>query len=88
MRHVIGLALALFAILTVSCTKPAARLRLATTTSVDNSGLLEALLPPLRQETGIELQVVAVGSGRALQLLRRGDADVALAHDPLSETLI
>lgn len=85
MLHVIGLALALLAGVTVSCTEPAPRLRLATTTSVDNSGLLEALLPPFRQETGIELQVVAVGSGRALQLLRRADADVALTHDPLSE---
>jgi tungstate transport system substrate-binding protein len=43
------------------------------------------LLPPFRQETGIELQVLAVGSGRALQLLRRGDVDVALTHDPVSE---
>jgi tungstate transport system substrate-binding protein len=58
---------------------------LATTTSVDNSGLLAELLPPFRQETGIDLQVLAVGSGRALQLLRRGDVDVALTHDPLAE---
>jgi tungstate transport system substrate-binding protein len=58
---------------------------LATTTSVDNSGLLAELLPPFRQETAIDVQVLAVGSGRALQLLRRGDVDVALTHDPLAE---
>jgi tungstate transport system substrate-binding protein len=52
---------------------------------VDNSGLLQELLPPFRQETGIDLQVLAVGSGRALELLRRGDADAALTHDPVSE---
>lgn len=85
MSKVIGAALAIVAALTLGCTEPAPRLRLATTTSVDNSGLLEALLPTFRGETGIELQVLAVGSGRALQLLRRGDADVALTHDPLGE---
>jgi tungstate transport system substrate-binding protein len=71
--------------LAVACGADTAHLRLATTTSVDNSGLLEAILPSLRQETGIDVQVLAVGSGRALQLLRRGDADVALTHDPLTE---
>jgi tungstate transport system substrate-binding protein len=58
---------------------------LATTTSVDNSGLLQAILPSFQLETGIDVQVLAVGSGRALQLLRRGDADVALTHDPIGE---
>jgi tungstate transport system substrate-binding protein len=64
------------------------RLRLATTTSVDNSGLLQAILPSFRQETGIDVQVLPVGSGRAIQLLRRGDADVALTHDPLAEAAL
>jgi tungstate transport system substrate-binding protein len=61
-------------------------LRLATTTSVDNSGLLEAILPSFHRKTAVDVQVLAVGSGRALQLLRRGDADVALTHDPVAET--
>jgi tungstate transport system substrate-binding protein len=52
---------------------------------VDNSGLLQAILPSFREETGIDVQVLAVGSGRALQLLRRGDADVAITHDAISE---
>jgi tungstate transport system substrate-binding protein len=84
-RNVIGLVLAVLAVATASCQETAPRLRLATTTSVDNSGLLQELLPPFRQETGIDVQVLAVGSGRALELLRRGDADVALTHDPVSE---
>jgi tungstate transport system substrate-binding protein len=84
-RLVIGLVLAVLATVTISCKEPAARLRLATTTSVDNSGLLQDLLPPFRHDTGIELQVLAVGSGRALQLLRARDVDVALTHDPLGE---
>ena len=58
---------------------------MATTTSVENSGLLQAILPSFRQEHGIEVQVLAVGSGRALQLLRRRDADIALTHDPIGE---
>lgn len=85
MRNVTGLVLAAVVALAVGCEEHSARLRLATTTSVDNSGLLEQLLPSFRQETGIDLQVLAVGSGRALQLLRRGDVDVALTHDPLNE---
>jgi tungstate transport system substrate-binding protein len=83
-RNVIGIVLAVLAAAAAGCA-PATRLRLATTTSVDNSGLLQELLPSFRQETGIDLQVLAVGSGRALELLRRGDVDVALTHDPVSE---
>jgi tungstate transport system substrate-binding protein len=68
------------------CTsRPAPSLTLATTTSVQDSGLLEELLPRFRQSTGIEVKVVAVGSGQALELGRRGDADVILAHDPEAE---
>jgi tungstate transport system substrate-binding protein len=62
--------------------------RLATTTSVDNSGLLAALLEPYREEVGASVEVLAVGSGRAIQLLRRGDADIALTHDPAAETVL
>ena len=68
-----------------ACGGESPRVRLATTTSVDNSGLLQAILPLFRQEAGIDVQVLAVGSGRAVELLRRGDADVALTHDPVAE---
>lgn len=81
MRPLLCLSLAI----TIGCAGQSAQLRLATTTSVDNSGLLQAILPSFQQESGIEVQVLAVGSGRALQLLRRSDADVALTHDPIGE---
>jgi tungstate transport system substrate-binding protein len=80
--------LLLSAAIAAGCGGHSRNLRLATTTSVDNSGLLQAILPSFRQETGIDVQVLAVGSGRALQLLRRGDADVALTHDPLTEAAL
>jgi tungstate transport system substrate-binding protein len=79
------LLLCLSSAIAIGCAGQSAHLRLATTTSVDNSGLLQAILPSFQQETGIDVQVLAVGSGRALQLLRRGDADVALTHDPVGE---
>ena len=60
-------------------------LTLATTTSTRDSGLLKVLVPMFEKETGIEVKVVAVGSGQALELGRRGDADVLLAHAPDAE---
>jgi len=55
-------------------------LNMATTTSTENSGLLEYLLPPFEQATGYQVHVVAVGTGKALRLGQRGDADVVLVH--------
>ncbi len=57
-----------------------ARVRLATTTSTDSSGLLRWLLPPFEEREGIEVQVVAVGTGQALALGKSGDADLVLVH--------
>jgi tungstate transport system substrate-binding protein len=56
------------------------RLKLATTTSTEDSGLLEYLLPQFESETGVEVEVIAVGTGQALQLGRDGNADVLLVH--------
>ncbi|MHC4223303.1 MAG: ABC transporter substrate-binding protein, partial [Planctomycetota bacterium] len=56
------------------------RLRLVTTTSTDNSGLLRDLLPDFERREGVEVEVLAVGTGQALALGRRGDADVVLVH--------
>jgi tungstate transport system substrate-binding protein len=58
---------------------------LASTTSTRDSGFLDAILPVFQATTGIEVRVVAVGTGRALDLARRGDADVLLVHDRASE---
>jgi tungstate transport system substrate-binding protein len=60
-------------------------LTLATTTSTQDSGLLDTLLPPFTAETGIEVRVVAAGTGRALEIGKSGDADVVLVHDRASE---
>jgi len=52
----------------------------ASTTSTEQSGLFKHLLPPFMQRTGIEVRVVAVGTGQALDIGRRGDADVVFVH--------
>ena len=59
---------------------PARRVRLATTTSTESSGLLGELLPPFEKQQGIEVQVIAVGTGQALALGQRGDVDIVLVH--------
>jgi len=56
------------------------RIRCASTTSTQNSGLLDYLLPLFEKESGIHVDVVAVGTGAALEIGRRGDADVVLVH--------
>jgi tungstate transport system substrate-binding protein len=57
----------------------------ASTTSTEQSGLFKHLLPIFERKTGIQVRVVAVGTGQALDLGRRGDADVALVHDKAAE---
>jgi tungstate transport system substrate-binding protein len=58
---------------------------LSTTTSTQDSGLLDVLLPKFKDETGYKVKVIAVGSGEALAMADRGDADAVLAHAPSSE---
>ena len=57
----------------------------ASTTSTEQSGLFGHLLPAFTAKTGVEVRVVAVGTGQALRLGERGDADVVLVHDAPSE---
>jgi len=59
---------------------------LASTTSVQDSGLLDHILPLFTKETGIEVRVVAQGTGQALATAAHGDADLVLVHDPDAET--
>jgi len=59
--------------------------RMATTTSTANTGLLDYLLPKFRERTGIAVQYVAVGTGAALKIGEQGDADLVLVHDRESE---
>ena len=58
---------------------------MASTTSTEQSGLFAHLLPAFRQATGIEVKVVALGTGQALDTARRGDADVVFVHDQAAE---
>ena len=60
-------------------------IRMATTTSTENSGLLTYLLPEFTNDTGYQVHVIAVGTGKALRLGRDGDVDVVLVHAPGAE---
>ena len=62
-------------------------LRLATTTSTADTGLLAAILPGFEKSCGCRVDVVAVGTGQALEIGRRGDADVLLVHAPDQEAV-
>jgi tungstate transport system substrate-binding protein len=57
----------------------------ASTTSTEQSGLFKEFLPAFRKATGIEARVVALGTGQALDMGRRGDADVLFVHDKVAE---
>ena len=66
----------------------ARHLVLATTTSLGNSGLLDALLPSFQREHGLQIRSHLVGSGLALRMLEKGYADVAISHAPTAEALM
>src|ERR671921_1442416 len=58
---------------------------LATTTSTQDSGLLDQLVPAFTTDSGWQVKTLAVGSGQAIELGRRGEADVLLVHSPAAE---
>ncbi len=60
-------------------------LRLATTTSTQNSGLLDELLPAFEKQSGIRVHVIAVGTGKALRMGASGDVDAVMVHAPEAE---
>ena len=76
-----GLAIALGAVQA----QPARSIVVASTTSTEQSGLFSHLLPAFTRATGIEVKVVAVGTGQALDIGRRGDADAVFVHDQAAE---
>lgn len=65
--------------------QPQQSLILASTTSLENSGLYRYILPHFLKQTGIRVKVIPVGTGRALSIASRGDADVVIVHDERSE---
>lgn len=64
---------------------PDQTIRLATTTSMRDSGLLAELLPIFTEETGIKVDVIAVGSGAAMNLAKANDVDILISHSPANE---
>ena len=80
-RAAASLAMALLA----SAAVTAQPLVVASTTSTEQSGLFAHLLPAFKAATGIEVKVVAVGTGQAIDMGRRGDADALFVHDPVAE---
>ena len=60
-------------------------IKLATTTSTENSGLLKAILPEFEKDTGYKVHTIAVGTGKALRMGRDGDVDVLLVHAKKAE---
>jgi len=85
--RILASVLASLALLSAGAAPAAERpeLLLATTTSVRDSGLLDAILPAFTTKTGIRVKVIAVGSGAALEMARKGDADLVIAHAPDAE---
>ena len=63
------------------------QLTLATTTSVYDSGLLDALLPPFEVENRCRVKVIGVGTGQAIRLAKEGNVDIILVHDPVREEM-
>ena len=81
MRTLRWVVLAVLLVLLVACgSREPEVLRLATTTSTADSGLLDAILPAFEEEYNARVDVVAVGTGQAISLGEAGDADVILVH--------
>jgi tungstate transport system substrate-binding protein len=81
-------AVAFSAVAAVACATAQAQqkfITVASTTSTDQSGLFKHLLPIYAQKAGVEVRVIAVGTGQALDMGRKGDADVVFVHDPVAE---
>lgn len=76
-----------FNLILCGCTRNESILLLATTTSTEQTGLLDEIIPYFTQETGIPVKVIAVGTGQALELGRKGEVDVLLVHDEREEMI-
>jgi tungstate transport system substrate-binding protein len=85
MANLIRPLIATAALLFAGSTNAAETITVASTTSTEQSGLFAHILPRFTAATGIQVKVVALGTGQALDLGRRGDADVVLVHDRPAE---
>jgi tungstate transport system substrate-binding protein len=84
-RGGLAAAVALLAVLTMSARAQDKFIVMSSTTSTEQSGLFGHLLPAFKAATGIDVRVVALGTGQALDAARRGDADVVFVHDTAAE---
>jgi tungstate transport system substrate-binding protein len=84
-RVALGLASAALALAPLAARTQDKTLVMASTTSTEQSGLFAHLLPEFKKATGIDVRVVAQGTGQALDMGRRGDADVLFVHDQAAE---
>jgi tungstate transport system substrate-binding protein len=75
-----AVTLVLVVVLAAAGASAETRIRMASTTSTQNSGLFDYLLPIFEKKTGIKIDVVAVGTGAAIEIGKRGDADVVFVH--------
>src|SRR5512146_2417787 len=80
MRKLVVMSLALLIISSMVALAAETRIRMASTTSTQNSGLFDYLLPLFEKKTGIKIDVVAGGTGAAIEIGKRGDADVVFVH--------
>ena len=85
LRWGLALATALSSALLPAAPPPQKVLILATTTSTQDSGLLDELIPRFEKQTGCTVKTIAVGSGQAIAMGKRGEADVLLVHSPEAE---
>jgi tungstate transport system substrate-binding protein len=85
-RAIIGAALASAIVVSIPAFAQEKFIVVASTTSTEDSGLFKYLLPLFKAKTGIDVRVVAQGTGQALATARKGDADVVLVHDKVAET--
>jgi tungstate transport system substrate-binding protein len=78
-------AITAYLLISTSMTCFAQNLVMASTTSTEQSGLFQHLLPEFKKSTGVDVKVVALGTGQALDMGRRGDADILFVHDQVAE---
>lgn len=83
-RMVCLFAAAFLALTSIAWAAPKAVI-LATTTSTQDSGLLDVLVPQFEKETGLQVKTISVGSGQAMKMGEKGEADVLLVHSPEAE---
>ena len=88
-KHLAGVFVASIAINSIAILSASAQsIVVASTTSTEQSGLFSYLLPEFKKTSGIDVKVVALGTGQALDMGRRGDADVLFVHDQSAEVKI